>query len=1224
MSSIGKFIRYILTVSFFFSLFTLSVFSQSKLIVESNNAQVNELTDYYLNFETTIGDYAQINKGQLVITIPSGFSVESLDSVEIIDDYKHINYTIQTIDSDLQSLRIYLSRDKSIGSFDDDDDYPSDTTLPIHVSVRLSKIKNPIQKGDYQFSLLGLRDNQKIAIGPLLSEPFTITSASIYSIMVTPSEDISIKAGTTQPFSASAFDQYGNKIEGTVFQWSIFECVNCIGQFTDSSLFVTRVGEGVAQATAGGVSGFSGQITVTPGDLSRMTLQVHDTQFVGNIINHDAAIILYDAYNNLKTDYNLAETPIELVLSGGELSNNLLDNNDFLVGGVVRIKDFEIMYEGQSGEFPLYADNGLLSSNIVNVNFNNYDIVDVLNILGETISSVFVGHTTTAKVLIKNSSNLKPDSLISISVYWQSTPESMVTYLVNPPEVGAVGEVEIELPVLTQADFTDELVVMSQTKFVYQGDIFTTQSEKRFSVDVLDISQLTLVDDSFKPDTIIYQVPFDISFAVQADGFIQSIDSTQLSIALIDRSTHTAVADFYQGNPAPLSMVDGVISYGNLPAVLNSENTFSNGWYDVVLDYQLFSEGNMLTLSEPVVDSIYIYFDNGISLIAGSLSPKIVYAGTNVSFEFQLNLESSQPYAFHGSLSQFKIYDDSISSSTNLFLGRDSLYPGENVLRSASISIQPEQEGSDLIAEAVFKFCVPGIDDTLTYSITFDSLVHVLELPLVQIIDLEVVAPNAPIVNSSQEIQFKAAVANLSSNVLDSVELELKTIDGLSQVVEPIKTAYDVQPFDTVFLFFDVVAASSAQSLPESFRVDLYDNSLGTTDPVNNSAFLIIEDPALLEISYRINGLENAEGIVVKQGEQIHIQLDVENHGTAEVNDGSYEFIVNGLNSNQPDTFTGFFCSDSTLDFSFTAPLFDTLLEFHFSVVETPLDINYNAPAKIVNESFGFSVLNVSSDAEVIMEAVFLGTNLVLPGRSKELFELSITNNSNSALNSIQIEYLDLNVFSPSHESVNVGEVINVGSTYFTEGDEKITSTTAGGNELMFWFSDFTIAPQETRTIRLVAEFKKSSHKELLLELLPQDSKATYIDGPNMGQNVIIKSIHSGDEILLYHVVFKGSSLDESFVVENNPFNPTVKPVQFVFELTEEAPVEFQMFTLTGEEVYRMYYPAGSIGASAGENIIEWDGHNNSGEIVLNGVYIASIINKLTGEYARIKVAVVK
>ena len=107
-------------------------------------------------------------------------------------------------------------------------------------------------------------------------------------------------------------------------------------------------------------------------------------------------------------------------------------------------------------------------------------------------------------------------------------------------------------------------------------------------------------------------------------------------------------------------------------------------------------------------------------------------------------------------------------------------------------------------------------------------------------------------------------------------------------------------------------------------------------------------------------------------------------------------------------------------------------------------------------------------------------------------------------------------------------------------------------------------------------------------------------------------------------IPFGSIFLNESFIIENNPFNPMVSPVQFAFELTEAAPIEFQMFTLTGEEVYRYLYTAGTEGASIGENIIRWNGYNSSGEMVLNGVYIASITNTITGEQARIKVAVVK
>ena len=70
--------------------------------------------------------------------------------------------------------------------------------------------------------------------------------------------------------------------------------------------------------------------------------------------------------------------------------------------------------------------------------------------------------------------------------------------------------------------------------------------------------------------------------------------------------------------------------------------------------------------------------------------------------------------------------------------------------------------------------------------------------------------------------------------------------------------------------------------------------------------------------------------------------------------------------------------------------------------------------------------------------------------------------------------------------------------------------------------------------------------------------------------------------------------------------------------------VEFRVFTLTGEEVYAKDLPEGSEGARLGENDIPWDGRNNAGHMVRNGVYIVSIKIVRTGEYARMKVAVVK
>jgi len=99
---------------------------------------------------------------------------------------------------------------------------------------------------------------------------------------------------------------------------------------------------------------------------------------------------------------------------------------------------------------------------------------------------------------------------------------------------------------------------------------------------------------------------------------------------------------------------------------------------------------------------------------------------------------------------------------------------------------------------------------------------------------------------------------------------------------------------------------------------------------------------------------------------------------------------------------------------------------------------------------------------------------------------------------------------------------------------------------------------------------------------------------------------------------------EESFIVENNPFNPNDGPVTFVYNLSGESDVEFNIFTVTGEEVYSHTYLSGSEGGNSGTNLIQWDGRNSEGEIVLNGVYV-TILNVLsTGEKASLKLAVLK
>jgi hypothetical protein len=105
---------------------------------------------------------------------------------------------------------------------------------------------------------------------------------------------------------------------------------------------------------------------------------------------------------------------------------------------------------------------------------------------------------------------------------------------------------------------------------------------------------------------------------------------------------------------------------------------------------------------------------------------------------------------------------------------------------------------------------------------------------------------------------------------------------------------------------------------------------------------------------------------------------------------------------------------------------------------------------------------------------------------------------------------------------------------------------------------------------------------------------------------------------------FKGQDLPASLVIQDNPFNPEVSPAVLSYELTAPSAIEFRVFTLAGEEVYSRDIPEGAASTAVGENLVTWDGRNNRGGLVLNGVYICSVKVVRTGQVARTKLALVK
>ncbi len=95
--------------------------------------------------------------------------------------------------------------------------------------------------------------------------------------------------------------------------------------------------------------------------------------------------------------------------------------------------------------------------------------------------------------------------------------------------------------------------------------------------------------------------------------------------------------------------------------------------------------------------------------------------------------------------------------------------------------------------------------------------------------------------------------------------------------------------------------------------------------------------------------------------------------------------------------------------------------------------------------------------------------------------------------------------------------------------------------------------------------------------------------------------------------------------VHNYP-NPFSRKTTISYFLTEDAPVQINIYDYTGLLVWTKSIPAGEEGAAGGpgrtECSVEWDGRNGRGELVRNGVYICKV--KVGSQTAVFKIAVAK
>ncbi len=744
----------------------------------------------------------------------------------------------------------------------------------------------------------------------------------------------------------------------------------------------------------------SEEFAVVPADLASLALAIEPDQVVGHPLLGSAGITLFDRFGNRRSNHDLQMEPILLTLDQGLLTPDLIDQSAYLNEGVVDLLPLGVTYRGRTAVAMINAVVGEIISEPAEVSFSGYDIIAVIDTAGQPVSEVCSYQINPVRVVVQNNGRSQADHEPTITVVLLPGDDT-VTATFQPDSHGAVDTVDLDLPAV-DASFTEVVLsVELSAGYTISGQMLTTSDQREITVAVVSAPSFEVVASSFVTDTVWPGEFFALSFDVAADAFTGPIDQTALKLTVVNPYGDDVV--FFDGTVNFDSFDGSVIKYRDLAIQFAVPSGLRPGWYPVEMDYRLTSGSQQFQLTTPFTDSLFLLVNVELSYVDSSLSPTIVYAGEPASFEFLLQLDNDFPLGINIEQTRFRLDGSGFTVATNLVGAIDSLYPGANLMETETVFIPADQLGVDLRASATFYLTVPGTGDTVVFETDFSGeTLSVVTPPEVKIIQVEVVAPNAPKVNTGQQFQIECRLANLTAAAIGPFDLHLSTIG--SSLFDPILEVAGIDPYNTLTARFDV-RASLVPNTAEIFRVSIPSLPVTQEQPLDDFALVTIQTPARLELAYALHGVIDG---LVGQGDDFDLTMEMHNTGQAGVSAGTFRLTTGGVDFGIEDPLIGTIETGLYKIFLFRAPLVDTTANFNFTLIDLPVDSNTNLPALLADTSIAFTLQVASLTADLYVSPEVTGSNLIFPGSSRELFSLRLANRGGASAAAIRVEEIEI------------------------------------------------------------------------------------------------------------------------------------------------------------------------------------------------------------------------
>ncbi len=1200
--------------------------------VSLSDSLVRAQTKATVTFSLSGLDSWDIIDGRLRFTFPDGFQLDGVRLERFSGRIGDLSFFDDGFSVSGQTVTIQVEAEFDDGSPPErksDLRRAAGSPLPllmIEFTARFDNLRNPATAGQYSLVGLALDEDGRTTAGPDLSELFSVigTPSGIARIEISPDTALELRAGQIQTFGARAFDAAGVEIPDIDFIFSISDIDgdDDIGDLTGATLLATTVGMGrVVVRTANPAlffEDYSEPITVLPGDLDDVQLRLDPDQVIGALLRGDGEdVIFFDRYNNRKIDLNLESAPLTLDAGSGTITPNVIIDNSLLVGGAIDLSATGSTYSGPTAQTTIRAASGGVSSDDETVWFHGYDVIAINDIAGNPIQQVVEGSATELQILVQNNGRTAPSAPVQLSVgFGAQRSDSLVTTFVGRAN-GLVDTISIILPAYTGEINSTAISARLDWQFKFDDETHEGWSDRVAPVSIVPAIAATPVPGSFVPDTAVIGYPFEFGLKFLAPTFTGPIDNATLAVTFARLDDPSASVVVFDDTAPVASFENDTITHADLPIDESAMADLTPGNYSITVDYTFESGGTVITIPATVMDNISLLAGPEITYITASFSPTTVFADRASSFTFDVLLESDYPITLAQPAGAFIVSGDNFGAGVSLFGAGPQLTPGENLLTTELVYIPGGQAGNILTATATVQGILPGLDNPVALPIDLSSVdIGVVELPLIRIVSLDVVAPNSPRVNTGQQFTLTCAVENLAGAPVGPVTLELAS-NGASSF-DTTMTVDVIPARDTAMVDFTVIAADMPDQA-EVFQIFIDPGVATEAAPIDNIALVTIEEPAELTLEYDLIG--DASGLVGR-GEEFTLSVLLRNIGQAAVGLGRYEIFTDNIDFGLEE-FSGVITVGQNLAIPLVAPDVDTAATIEFSITDIPLDANSRQEAILRDTSFSFTLQVQSIDGDVLVDVIAVGSPLVVPGRQQELLEIILTNRGRAEVTVAELQEITI---TASVSGADADQLLVADATQVLEGETPIAEATIGRDRITLAFGDgWQLAAEETRRLRFVTQLQPSASGQFALRIERDDFRLRFIQGPLAGLPVDIASPDGNNIVFDQQFRVRGATIDESFVIEDNPFNPREAPARFAYELPQASGIEFRVFTLTGELVYSKDLPIGAPGTEPNqEQFIEWAGANGPGDIVMNGVYIVSLRVTATGETVQRKVVVLK